>query len=102
VVTGPKKPVLPPTPQWTTIKDGWEIVGLGTIFSDGQGPHIHLHGALGQGKKGFVGCLRKSARVFLVVEAIVWEMNNIKAKRSLDKDSQMKILSIQKSKKAGK
>jgi len=29
LVTGPKKPVIPPDPNWLTFKDGWEAMGVG-------------------------------------------------------------------------
>jgi len=32
MVTGPKRPKIPPKPHWETFKDAWEVVGVGTIF----------------------------------------------------------------------
>jgi len=51
LVTGPKQPKIPPDPQWETITGGWETIGMGTVFSDKQGPHIHIHATFGSGKK---------------------------------------------------
>ena len=34
IVTGPKKPVIPPEPNWKKFKDGWEVMGVGTVFTN--------------------------------------------------------------------
>jgi len=95
VVTGPKRPILPPQPQWESVQNGWEIVGMGTIFSDQKGPHLHIHCALGRGKKSLTGCLRKKAKVFLVVEAVVWELKNVRAGKKVDPVSGLELLYIE-------
>lgn len=94
LVTGPKQPTVPPVPQWETIQDGWETIGLGTVFSDHKGVHIHLHGAFGKGKKTRLGCLRKSSSVFLVIEAIVTELKQSRAHKKFDPQSGLSLLHI--------
>ena len=50
IVTGPKKPVIPPEPNWKKFKDGWEVMGVGTIFMNKKGPQIHIHTSMGKSK----------------------------------------------------
>jgi len=92
VVTGPKKPKIPPKPHWEQFKDAWEIAGLGTIFKGQKGPEVHIHGALGKGKKGLVGCVRRDSSVFLLIEAVIFELKGIKARKDLDPKTGLKLL----------
>ena len=48
LVTGPKKPVIPPCPNKVYFKDGWEVMGVGTIFTNKIGPQIHIHTSMGK------------------------------------------------------
>lgn len=92
IVTGPKAPKIPPRPHWEQFKDAWEIAGLGTIFKGQKGPEIHIHGALGKGKKSLVGCIRKDSKVFLLIEAVIIEIKDIKARKDLDPKTGLKLL----------
>jgi len=92
VATGPKAPKIPPKPHWESFKDAWEVVGVGTIFKGQKGPEIHIHGTLGKGKKTLSGCIRKDSRVFLLIEAIIFELKGIKARKDLDPKTGLKLL----------
>lgn len=92
IVTGPKKPKIPPEPHWESFKDAWEIAGLGTIFKGQKDPEIHIHGALGKGQKSLVGCVRKDSKVFLLVEAVIFDLKGIKARKDLDPKTGLKLL----------
>ncbi|MEW6171290.1 MAG: DUF296 domain-containing protein [Candidatus Omnitrophota bacterium] len=94
LVTGPKKPVIPPEPNWKKFKDGWEVLGIGTIFTNKSGPQIHLHSAMGKKNKVLVGCLRKDSKVFLVIEAIIFELKGIKARKEIDPKTGINLLNI--------
>ncbi|HPC55358.1 MAG TPA: DNA-binding protein [Methanolinea sp.] len=84
LVTGPEEPVLPPVPHREDIRDGWEIVGIGTIsWSDGN-PHVHLHTATGRGLRALTGCMRDAADVYIVVEAVIFEVGGIETGRFPD------------------
>ena len=72
LVTGPKKAVIPPEPNWVAFKDGWEGLGLGTVFSNKSGPQIHIHSAMGKKNKTLTGCVRKDSKVFIVIEAVIF------------------------------
>jgi predicted DNA-binding protein with PD1-like motif len=84
IVTGPKEPVIPPSPRGEEIFGGWELLGLATIYPGEDGPSIHLHTAAGKGIRSLAGCLREKAEVYLVIEAIVTEFVGISARRLPD------------------
>ncbi|MFA6079472.1 MAG: DUF296 domain-containing protein [Candidatus Omnitrophota bacterium] len=94
IVTGPKKPVIPPEPNWKKFKDGWEVMGIGTIFTNKSGPQIHIHTAMGKGSKTMTGCVRKDSKVFLVIEALVLELKGIKANKDIDPRTGLNLLNI--------
>ena len=91
---GPKKPVIPPEPNRVIFKDGWEVMGMGTIFKNRQGPQIHIHGSMGKKTKAFTGCLRGKSSVFLVIEAVLFELKGIKATKDIDPSTGLNLLRI--------
>ena len=94
IVTGPKKPVIPPEPNWVAFKDAWEVMGIGTIYTNSGGPQIHLHASMGKKLKTLTGCVRKKSKVFLVIEAIIFELNGVKAVKELDPATGLSLLKI--------
>lgn len=94
MATGPKKPVIPPHPNWVHFRDGWEVMGIGTVFSNKKGPQIHIHGAMGKKLRTLIGCVRKDSRVFLVLEAILFELKGIKASKDIDPRTGLNLLAI--------
>jgi predicted DNA-binding protein with PD1-like motif len=94
LVTGPKKPVIPPEPNWVPFKDAWEVMGIGTIFTNSSGPQIHVHTSMGKKLKTLTGCIRKKSEVFLVIEAIVFELKGIKATKEIDPRTGLNLLKI--------
>lgn len=95
LVTGPQRPVIPPLPNWKTFKDGWEALGVGTIFRGAGGSaQIHIHTAMGKRSKTLTGCVRKDSRVFLVIEAVIWELVGAKASKRPDPKTGLNLLRI--------
>ena len=94
LVTGPKKAVIPPEPNWVAFKDGWEVLGLGTVFSNKSGPQIHIHSAMGKKNKTLTGCVRKDSKVFIVIEAVIFELEGIKAEKDIDPQTGLNMLRI--------
>lgn len=94
LVTGPKKPVIPPQPNKVYFKDGWEIMGIGTIFTNKLGPQIHIHASMGKKKEVLMGCVRGKSKVFLVIEAIVFELRGVKASKIIDPQTGLNLLKI--------
>ena len=85
IVSGPKKPVIPPDPSWNSFDNAWESFGVGSVFSGEDGkPQVHIHTSLGRGKRALVGCLRKNAKVFIVVEALMLELAGVNAVKGID------------------
>lgn len=94
LVTGPKKPVIPPEPNWVGFKDAWEVMGIGTLFTNKSGPQIHIHTSMGKKLKVLTGCVRKESQVFLVVEAVVFELKGVKASKEIDPRTGLNLLRI--------
>lgn len=94
LVTGPKKPVIPPEPNTVKFKDAWEALGVATIFTNSKGPQIHIHSAMGQKNKVLTGCVRGKSEIFLVIEAIVFELKGVKASKDIDPGTGLNLLKI--------
>jgi len=94
IVVGPESEEMPPKPVWKSLGESHEVFGLGTIFWQGDEPKIHFHGAFGKKEMVKVGCLRKNSETFLVMEAVIIEIEGIDAKRELDPVSGMVLLKI--------
>lgn len=73
---------------------GHEIMGIGTIFAGSKGPELHLHAAVGRGRKTLVGCGRTGLRVNIVMEVVIIELIGGHAKRSLDPRSGFHLLNL--------
>ena len=94
LVTGPKKPVIPPEPNWKNFKGGWEAMGIGTIFTNKSGPQIHIHTSMGKKDRTMTGCVRMDSRVFLVIEAIVFELTGVNASKEIDPRTGLNLLKL--------
>ena len=94
LVTGPKKPVIPPEANWVRFDGAWEVMGIGTIFTNKKGPQIHVHTAMGKKMKTLTGCVRKKSEVFLVIEAVVFELKGVKATKDIDPKTGLNLLRI--------
>jgi len=77
VVIGPEQPVMPPTPVWQQVGDTREVLGVGSIFYEGKKPLIHLHAAMGHHGETLTGCVRKSTEVYLLIEAVIYELQGM-------------------------
>lgn len=94
IVVGPESEEMPPKPVWKSLGESHEVFGFGTIFWQGDEPKIHFHGAFGKKEMVKVGCLRKNSETFLVLEAVIIEIEGIDAIRELDPASGMVLLKI--------
>ncbi len=94
VVVGPKDPNGPIEPVFVEFDDAREIAGVGTIFSDDDGPKLHLHTAIGRGKESLVGCPRGGAHIFAVMEMVMTEIEDVDASRQLDPSLGIKLLTL--------
>lgn len=94
IVVGPEEDVFPPVPVWRHLGESHEVVGFGTIFWENSEPRVHFHGAFGKHDSVRVGCLRENARTFLVLEAVIIEIQGITARRELDEITNMVLLKL--------
>ena len=91
MVTGPEEPVIPPVPHFVMFEGGWEVFGVGTIFTGEGGPHIHYHASVGRSGHALTGCLREEAVTYLIVEAVVLEFTGLMARREFDQKTQLEL-----------
>ncbi|MEJ2253082.1 MAG: DNA-binding protein [Nitrospirota bacterium] len=94
-VVGPEtENELPPRPLWRELAESHEVLGVGTVFWQGEEPRVHLHGAFGKGDQVRVGCLREQTETFLVLEAVIIEIEGVTAVREMDPATGMALLKL--------
>ncbi|SNB45150.1 PPC domain-containing DNA-binding protein [Geobacter sp. DSM 9736] len=93
-VVGPRGEEMPPEPVWRELEESHEMLGVGTLFWEGDEPKVHIHGSFGKHDFVKTGCLRDDSEVFLVLEAIVTEVRGVSAVRQLDPVSGLSLLKL--------
>jgi hypothetical protein len=73
------------------FEGGWEVFGVGTIYSGEGGPHIHYHASVGRSGHALTGCLREKAITYLIVEAVILEFTGLSARREFDKKTHVHL-----------
>lgn len=94
LVTGPEdgrsSPVIP---MEHILDDVREVTGTGTIFPDDEGkPILHLHMACGRNTSTVTGCIRQGVKVWQIMEVILFELTDVKARRLPDAATGFKFL----------
>jgi len=80
-------------PMEYILDNVYEITGVGTIFPNSEGsPIVHLHASCGRNDKSITGCVRKGVKVWVVMEVIITELIDCKAKRMLEKENGFELL----------
>lgn len=92
VVVGPKQEKPKIVGNFKQFAGPGEVLGVGTIYCDEQGPKLHIHTAIGKGDETIVGCPRGGANTFLVLEVTIIEFEGITAERKLDEQAGLKLL----------
>lgn len=95
IVVGPEKVEVPPVPMWRSFQDGREVLGLGTIFWKDTEPKIHIHSGIGRDKSLYLGCIRKDAKTYLTIEAVIIELEGVKVNRRFDEKTQLNLLEFE-------
>ncbi len=95
VVVGPKREKPKIEPQFKDFSGPGEVLGVGTIYSDDEGPKMHMHTAIGKGEESLIGCPRDGTKIFLILEVTIIEIEGIKATRKLDESTGFKLLKLQ-------
>jgi len=92
VVVGPKEEKPKIIGNYRDFAGPGEVLGVGTIYCDSEGPKLHIHTAIGKGDEAVVGCPRGGAKIFLVLEVTIIEIEGIEAGRKFDKDTGLNLL----------
>lgn len=97
VVVGPaRSDEMPPDPVLLPVDGAHEVAGVGVLAPDEDGkPVLHIHGALGRSGKTLTGCLRPGVTTWLVAEAVIYEILDVKATRVYDSSSEFKLLEVE-------
>ena len=95
VVVGPKEERPKIIGNFKQFTGPGEVLGVGTLYCDDEGPKLHLHTAIGRGDETIVGCPRGGAHTFLILEVTIIEILGIKATRAFDKETGLKLLKIE-------
>jgi predicted DNA-binding protein with PD1-like motif len=96
VVVGPRNSSqMPPDPMLVPVDGAHEVAGVGVIAPDENGsPVLHIHAALGRSGKTTTGCLRPGVKTWLVGEAVISEVLDVRAVRKKDIKSGFNLLEI--------
>ncbi len=94
VVVGPKQEKPKIVGNFKEFDGPGEVLGVGTIYWDDEGPKMHLHSAIGKGDETVVGCPRGGAKTFLILEVTIIEIEGINAGRKFDQQTQLNLLSF--------
>ena len=94
VVVGPKQEKPELKPNFRNFEGPGETLGVGTIYWDKEKPRLHLHSAIGKGDNYIVGCPRGGAKIFLILEVTIIEIEGIDAKRLPDDQTGLNLLKI--------
>ena len=98
LVTGPRKTEDPrPDPIVLPVSEASDSVATGIIAPAENGkPALHMHGALGRSGQTITGCFQKGVKVWLVGEAVIYEIlsSGPAARRMVDKTANLTLLEI--------
>ena len=92
VVVGPKTEEPKIIPNYKEFEGPGEVLGVGTIYCDDEGPKLHIHTAIGKGNETIVGCPRGGAKTFLVLEVTIIEIEGIEGARKPDENTGFNLL----------
>ena len=96
VVVGPRdSSVMPPDPILLPVDGAHDVAGVGLLAPGPDGkPVLHIHAAMGRSGQTLTGCLRPGVTTWLVGEAIIYEITDVKAARLPDSESGFNLLEI--------
>ena len=92
VVVGPRQEGPKIVGKFKDFAGPGEVLGVGTIYHDDEGPKLHIHTAIGKGDETIVGCPRGGAKIFLILEVTIIEIEDIRAGRKFDESIGLKLL----------
>ena len=92
VVVGPKQEKPKIVGNFKDFVGPGEVLGVGTIYCDDEGPKLHIHTAIGKSDETIVGCPRGGAKTFLILEVTIIEIDGIEAGRKPDENTGLNLL----------
>jgi len=94
IVVGPEDGEgLPVVPMLIGLRGVHEILGVGTLFPDGQNkPRLHMHASLGRGEDARTGCIRPGLETWKVGEVILLEIVGNSGRRVKDDATGFELL----------
>jgi predicted DNA-binding protein with PD1-like motif len=92
VVVGPKQEKPKIVGHLKNFAGPGEVLGVGTIYCDDEGPKLHMHTAIGKGDGTVVGCPRGGTKTFLILEVTIIEIDGLKAERKHDEETGLNLL----------
>ncbi len=95
VVVGPKQEKPKIVGNFKDFAGPGEVLGVGTIHRDDEGPKLHIHTTIGKADEMIVGCPRGGAKTFLIMEVTIIEIDRIKATRKFDENTGLNLLQFQ-------
>jgi predicted DNA-binding protein with PD1-like motif len=86
LVVGPQEGRATPIVPLSFLLDNvHEVAGVGTLFPDDEGnPILHLHMACGRKGETVTGCVRAGVKVWQVMEAVLFELDQSTGVRRID------------------
>ena len=94
VVVGPKQEKPKIVGNFKEFDGPGEVLGVGTIYCDNEGPKLHIHTAIGKGNETIVGCPRGGAKTFLILEITIIEFEGIEGGRKPDENTGLNLLTF--------
>ncbi len=95
VVVGPRQEKPKIVGNFKDFAGPGEVLGVGTIYCDDEGPKLHIHTAIGKADETMVGCPRGGAKTFLIMEVTIIEIDSLKAGRKFDENTGLNLLRFQ-------
>ena len=97
VVVGPwRSDVSPPEPMALPVDGAHEVLGVGVLAPDESGrPRLHMHAALGRSGHTLSGDIRNGVTVWLVGEAIIYEIRDAAVRRVRNQKMKLSFLEVE-------
>lgn len=92
VVVGPVQEEPKIIPDYKDFTGPGEVLGVGTLYCDDDGPKLHMHTAIGKADEAMVGCSREGTKTFLILEVTIIEIEGISARRKHDEKTGFNLL----------
>ena len=101
IVVGPKSEEPKIEPDFQSFTGPGEALGVGTLYPSPDGPSLHIHTGIGKKDSVVIGCPRGGAKIFLILEVTILELEGIGGQRMMDEDKGLHLLRFPKASEPG-